>query len=234
MKNVYFALVFLFSLNINSQDSNLLGEWFLHTITANGNPPITTSPYNYNLIFTINSTNDNIYDNNGGMKCNAYWGSTTFPSPTILEMVFGGATLASCEPSKEGLYLSILTDVNNTGSMLHSYSITGADDNAILTLTNSTNNVLTYGRQILSNLTFTKEFTIQITQNPVQDELKVSTEYNDFKDLSYSIHSIEGKVIIEKELLNQNKINVSYLETGIYFLKVIEGVQQKTIKFIKK
>ena len=217
-----------------SQDSNLLGEWFLHTITANGNPPITTSPYNYNLNFTVNSTNNNIYDIDGGMQCNGYWASTTFPSSTILEIVFGGATLAFCEPSDEGLYLSILTDVYNTGSMLHTYNISGADDNAILTLTNSNNNVLTYGRQILSNLTFTKEFTIQITQNPVQDELKISTENDYFKNLSYSIYSIEGKVIIEKELLNQNKINVSYLETGIYFLKVTEGVQQKTLKFIKK
>lgn len=218
-----------------SLDSNLLGEWYLHTITAYGNPPITTSPDNYNLNFTINNSNTNLYDNEGGMKCNAYWASTTFPSPTILEIAFEGVTLASCEPSEEFLYLHLLTDVNNTGSMLHSYNITGTSDNAILTLTNSNNNILVYGRQTLSNLTFTKRTTIQITQNPVNDELKISTENDDFKDLSYSIHSIEGKLIIEKELLNQNKINVSYLETGIYFLIISnKNSQKQALKFIKK
>ncbi|PWK17152.1 T9SS type A sorting domain-containing protein [Xanthomarina spongicola] len=234
MKILHLIYLLFISLNLSAQDE-LLGEWFLHTITANGNPPITTSPYNYNLNFTINSTNNNIYDIDGGMQCNGYWASTTFPSPTILEVAFEGVTLAFCEPSEEGLYLELLTDSYNTGSMLHSYNITGTSDDAILTLTNSNNNVLVYGRQTLSNPTFTKSTTIKITQNPVQNELKISAENDDFKDLSYSIHSMEGKIIIEKEVLNQNKINVSYLETGVYFLVITDkNSQQQVLKFIKE
>ncbi|MDX1317149.1 MAG: T9SS type A sorting domain-containing protein [Xanthomarina gelatinilytica] len=216
-------------------DTSLLGDWYLHTITAYGNPPITTSPYNYRLNFTIDNSNFNLYDNEGEMKCNAYWASSTIPSPNVLELIFGGATLAFCEPSEEDLYLHLLTDHNNSGTMLHAYNITGTSNNAILTLTNSDNNVLVFGRQTLSNPTFTERKSIKITQNPVHEELKISTENDDFENLSYSIHSMEGKIIIEKEGLSQNKINVSYLETGVYFLVVSDkNSQQHVLKFIKE
>jgi hypothetical protein len=122
-----------------------------------------------------------------------------------------------------------------TENPIYAYELNGTGVSETLKLILGNGNYAFYGRQTLSNPTYTKIATIKITQNPVNDELKISTENNEFKGLAYSIHSIEGKIIIDKGLLIQNKMNVSYLQTGVYFLIISnKNSQQQILKFVKK
>lgn len=233
MKKFYFLFIWLFSLNSFAQDSNLLGEWFLHTITENGNSPIVTTPDIYTLNFNINNTNNNIYDNSGGLKCNGYNATTTFLSETTISIQFVGVTLQDCSPSEEGLYLNILTGF---ASMIHTYVITGTSNNSTLTLTNSNNDVLLFGRQALSIYgNSSNNLLIALVENPIQDVINLLISKQISANLYYAIYSIDGKIIRNYSLLNNDKIDVEYLNSGMYFLSIkTKENQHKMIKLMKR
>ena len=48
----------------------------------------------------------------------------------------------------------------------------------------------------------------------------------------FTISDLEGNIYISGNMTG-NKVNVSYLAPGLYFLRINDGVQYKTVKFIK-
>ena len=69
-----------------------------------------------------------------------------------------------------------------------------------------------------------------ITNNPVYDDLFINISESDFQVFLISINGME----IEK-YYNKKHINVSFLSTGIYFIKIVSGSERnfRVLKFIK-
>ncbi|MDN3618790.1 S8 family serine peptidase [Polaribacter undariae] len=72
----------------------------------------------------------------------------------------------------------------------------------------------------------------KISPNPVQYSFTISTD--DFEDVSIQIYTILGKKVFEKAAVTSKNIDISFLNTGIYLLKISKGNQQKNIKIIKQ
>lgn len=67
--------------------------------------------------------------------------------------------------------------------------------------------------------------------NPVEDELFI--ESNSDKELSYEVLDLKGKILFEGVLEN-SVINFSPLSTGVYIMKISDGMKTITRKVVKK
>ncbi len=78
-------------------------------------------------------------------------------------------------------------------------------------------------------LTDEKPFSsVSVFPNPATHLLQIS---NSNKESEYKILNLQGERVKNGVILNENSIDISELDSGIYFIKVDE---QKSIKFIKK
>lgn len=75
---------------------------------------------------------------------------------------------------------------------------------------------------------------IKISSNPVKDFFSISKNNILLTDYSAEIFNILGQKVIELSNFSSNKIDISFLEKGIYLLKIQKGNQHKTIKLIKE
>ncbi len=84
---------------------------------------------------------------------------------------------------------------------------------------------------VLNNNRFDVNQKVTIHPNPVNDILKIITSEVNIDKLI--VKDITGKMIIERFNV-ENKLDVSMLKTGIYFLHVQNGESFEVIKFIKE
>lgn len=75
---------------------------------------------------------------------------------------------------------------------------------------------------------------IKIFPNPVKDFFTISKNNILLAEYSVEIFNIFGQKILEFSKLPSNKIDISFLEKGIYLLKIQKENQHKTIKLIKE
>ncbi|MDG2152162.1 MAG: S8 family serine peptidase, partial [Polaribacter sp.] len=75
---------------------------------------------------------------------------------------------------------------------------------------------------------------IKISPNPVKDFFSISKNNILLTEYSAEIFNILGQKVIELSNFSSNKIDISFLEKGIYLLKIQKGNQHKTIKLIKE
>ncbi len=73
---------------------------------------------------------------------------------------------------------------------------------------------------------------IQIYPNPVKDILTIDNK-GQFVE-SYNIYNAIGQVVQSSSSFNENQINISYLTSGVYFLKFTSNQKKVTVKFIKE
>jgi len=73
---------------------------------------------------------------------------------------------------------------------------------------------------------------VSIYPNPVTNELTINSSLN-LENSIVSIFDLHGKKVINS-YFNSNTINVSKLESGIYFLRIIQDEKAVKLKFIKK
>lgn len=71
--------------------------------------------------------------------------------------------------------------------------------------------------------------TIKVYPNPVEDEINL---LGVIQKVDFQLSNASGKII--KNGTTQNRIAVNELESGFYFLKIIENQQLRVIKIIKK
>lgn len=71
---------------------------------------------------------------------------------------------------------------------------------------------------------------VQIYPNPAVDILNITKVT---ARASFEIHNTVGQ-LVSKGNVNDNKVHISNLEKGVYFITVKEGQINKTVKFIKK
>ncbi len=97
-------------------------------------------------------------------------------------------------------------------------------------------NILTQGFQ-QSKLSATEIFNISsdninitLFPNPTQDYINLKT--SDFKDLTYNISDINGRLLNEGKVVSQNtEISVNKLPAAVYFFKIINN--NKVIRIFK-
>ena len=84
-----------------------------------------------------------------------------------------------------------------------------------------------------SQLSSQEKLKIEIYPNPVTSELIIKNI--GLNKLKYEVLSIENKTVISNIIdANSNKINLSSLNSGLYFLKTIDGDNVQITKFEKK
>ncbi len=151
MKKIYFTILTLFiSLISVSQNSDLLGVWHLQSISPSGSETIITLPYDYTLSFEVNQQDSSIYNSNGMMQCNGYSSFTSFLSENTINIEFHDINNSYCSTNEE-VYINTLTN-GLWSSMEHIYFIIGSDLNAELTLINTNNDLLVFGKEPLSQI----------------------------------------------------------------------------------
>jgi hypothetical protein len=72
---------------------------------------------------------------------------------------------------------------------------------------------------------------LKIYPNPVQNKLIIQSVTNDFD--SVSITDVHGKIVIKTEKLASSEIDVSTLNSGMYFITITFSEGRTTKKFIK-
>ncbi len=73
---------------------------------------------------------------------------------------------------------------------------------------------------------------VSIYPNPVEEELTIQSKL-DLEKSIISVFDLQGKKVINSRFTS-NKINVSKLESGIYYLRIIQESKEVRFKFIKK
>ena len=73
---------------------------------------------------------------------------------------------------------------------------------------------------------------LQVNPNPFQNSINISTNSTS----SYSLHifNISGEEVTYIETFNQNNLDISYLDSGIYFLQIESDTKTETVKIIKQ
>jgi hypothetical protein len=75
---------------------------------------------------------------------------------------------------------------------------------------------------------------LKIYPNPVTDKLVITSNNFEQQNFELQISNALGQTIYNQtSLLNQNEINLSHLSKGIYFVKIQNTQQQKTLKILK-
>lgn len=80
---------------------------------------------------------------------------------------------------------------------------------------------------------------INIFPNPTSDVANLKIKVSENSNVQISVYDLQGKLVINKNYTNQikglrnYKFNVESLEKGTYIVKVVEGSNVKTSKFIK-
>lgn len=77
-----------------------------------------------------------------------------------------------------------------------------------------------------------------LTPNPAVDFLNLTVESSVSEQVTVQILDLQGKVLIQKSITfsegqNSNLISVSELHSGLYFCRVLKGIEPLTVKFLK-
>ena len=84
---------------------------------------------------------------------------------------------------------------------------------------------------LLSTTTNTLAETIRLYPNPSSDIVRISS----LEKVDVVVADLLGKTVISlKDITNQNDINVSGLENGVYLFSIKNATGSQTLKFVKK
>lgn len=219
-------------------ENQLPGIWYLHYLNYNAETINNT----FNDSFFIDF--QNVPSSFGGVKaegtavCNDYTASYNIIDLTKINIVGGiGPTINTCDSTEENdfelLYRNI---INISGSGIYNdlyYTVTGNGNEQSLTLTNSNEDYIVYGRQILNTPEFDNLSSLRLFPNPATQSITINANHLLDTEIHYTILSVDGKEIESDKLSNQT-INISEFSSGLYFIKLSTENQSKTIKFIKE
>lgn len=142
-----------------------------------------------------------------------------------------------------------LTQNGTTGSgvWIHFYNVPGITGEAIPTgPTNLTGvNKISYSQyylipRIAADLgtgvpQYLTENDVVVYPNPVADQLTVSLRTNAFQVSDLAVYDINGKLILSQPVSdNQIRVNAQQLASGHYFLRLSDGKNSVTTKFVKR
>jgi hypothetical protein len=92
----------------------------------------------------------------------------------------------------------------------------------------------------MTSINSVKPLTVRISPNPVADNiLNISINYSKTSKAQFAIMGLDGRTVLSQTITlvagAENKtINISSLSKGLYILKLSDGKEQQTIKFVKE
>ena len=75
---------------------------------------------------------------------------------------------------------------------------------------------------------------LTIYPNPTIESFTISSDIVTLNKFKIEVFNILGKKVLEKVNPNTRKVDISFLESGVYMLKISNENQHKTLKLIKK
>ena len=218
----------LFMKNVNGQDANLYGTWYLHQLEADLQGVVwDIEDVQPDFIPTLTINNDLTFEGLGA--CNGFGGDYSYDASenTLYPNNFS-QTLILCDTSEdvdfENLFFAqVSANTNNSVTI-------NMNANFIeLKLENYPGYLATYRNVSLS--TPEKSLAaLKIYPNPVSDQLFISNRNS--KDLDIVIYDILGKQVLQKKSIEQS-LDVSNLLDGIYFLEINSDNGMRIEKIIK-
>jgi len=118
------------------------------------------------------------------------------------------------------LTMRVISNMNSSPVVCNQNFAGRADDYGVYVST-------TLGNEAVSALQ------LKIYPNPVQDELTITLQNNAVIS-AYEIYDITGKRVMGSTQITSNRIQVSELSKGMYFMKIKAGKLEMVSKFIKK
>ncbi len=112
------------------------------------------------------------------------------------------------------------------------WDVTVSDDQ---TENDSVNFVINEGTQTISDVDEQMDMNIHVYPNPTSGQLYITRDATRENNAELHIYSVTGKLMIHKKLKDlTNKIDVSHLTKGLYFIRISSQNSVITRKFIKQ
>ncbi|WP_179349345.1 T9SS type A sorting domain-containing protein [Winogradskyella pacifica] len=224
---IFFCFLF-FIKNINAQDSNLYGTWYLHQLEADLDGVVwdyeDVQP-DYIPQLTINS--DLTFEGFGA--CNGFNGYYTYDAEqnTLTPNSFV-QSLAVCDTSGE-INLENLFFNQVAANTSRSITLNSNADFTQLRLENFPGYIATYRNVSLSNSDQILS-ELKIYPNPVSDNLFISKPNSEVLDVV--LYDIYGNSVLQQKTIEES-VDVSILTEGIYFIKISSANDTRIQKIIK-
>ena len=75
---------------------------------------------------------------------------------------------------------------------------------------------------------------LSVFPNPASAFFEISSDGGYLNGFTIQLYNVLGKQVLERVTSNSKIIDISFLQSGIYILKISKGNEQKTLKLIKK
>jgi heat shock protein HslJ len=209
MKQFYVVIVFLLGINFTYSQIELEGDWYLHSVTTDGNN-FQPNIFDNNLNINFTADTDPIFGGyifNGISLCNEYFGSYDVSNNSTIEILNFNQTLSECNDIEETYFeIDYFSIFHNDGeNILFDYTISGVGNDATLSLNNSNNgDIANYGRQPLNNNILGEWFLHSVTTN------NFVTFYNTFNPGFNLNFTTEYDPIFDANILQGNAICNGY------------------------
>ncbi len=238
MKLLPTIIIILFALHSNGQDSQLFeNDWYLEKLIINGQDNFPPSNSEVEFVSAIFDKPNSLITS----VCNSLDTELEFSNPDEFKILTYSLTLIICNlqvnSDFEGIYFNFFFNqaTQEPYTEPFPYDIIVNGSGMTLTITNVNGDIAFYGNDFLSNQDFDAP-SFNIYPNPLKEELFIST-IKDLTDFNVNIFSINGNAVLPIDSFDTNNesIDVSILESGIYFilLKDNQG-RTSTKKFIKE
>jgi hypothetical protein len=248
MKKALLLFVLIISFQLSAQQDELLNTtWHLHEVVVNE----VSHPFEPDLDVPDTTLTFQGESNHTLMVyfCTSGQGNVIFQEETqdskfwIEEVVFLAKVMCELQENQqyENLYFDFFWDTIMIEGYPYpivdcTYEITGDDPLIrILTITNQNGNQLIYGSQALPMSVSDNQFTtISMYPNPVIDYLYFDS-VDTLENSTVAIYTLSGAVCLEKTIGNENYIDLSSLNSGMYLMSFSnENGQRVYKKLIKK
>lgn len=228
MKKSLLILLFIATARLYAQDSNLVGIWYLSAFTGDlsKDSPITynNAPQNPTIIINEDFTYEGI------AACNTFSGSFVFTGTDedTFEVNEFTRTMNTCDTS------------DHTSFESSYFFYLGGDENPEVRLFHLGSEIIIEGMSPGFGLRFqdtvfldTDDFqttAFQLYPNPAENTIHISSE--SLTPEAIAIYSIKGHQVLTQS--NTTQLDVSLLDTGVYFIKISEGNNTTIQRFVKK
>ena len=123
----------------------------------------------------------------------------------------------------------------NSNQLNEAYDIAIQSDNKIIAVGYSGNDIAIARYLGEENLNVRDQQSISFKIHPNPTSENISIELNNISDnIDYLISDVNGRVLIQNTLNDNRQINLDFLESGIYFIKLTNKNSSETKKIIKK
>lgn len=96
------------------------------------------------------------------------------------------------------------------------------------------NGIARLGNSLLTTLLTTFDNSITLYPNPFNDIITISSQHPLTEEATLTIYTMSGKLLKFEKVTPQNRLLVDGLSSGMYLLKIEDGLETHTIKIIKK